>query len=92
MTIAGRTGARAELYGGKLRANPQVLERYGELLLPPHRIGYYLQLLVAKRSGGWDQAALELVQMPRLLSEPKGGVSFAVRPATQSCGDRPRER
>jgi poly(3-hydroxyalkanoate) depolymerase len=40
----------AQLYGGKLRASPQLLERYSRLFRPPSGIGYALQLRAAV---GW---------------------------------------
>ena len=39
-----------ELYGGKLRKDPALLEHFGKLLRPPKGIGYYYQLLAAS---GW---------------------------------------
>lgn len=40
----------SELYGGKLRKEPGLLEQYGKLLRPPKGMGYYYQLLAAS---GW---------------------------------------
>ena len=39
-----------ELYGGKFRGDPSLLQRYGSLIRPPKGVGYYYQLLAAS---GW---------------------------------------
>jgi len=43
-TIAG------DLYGGKFREDPKLLERYGTLIRPPKGVGYFYQLLAVS---GW---------------------------------------
>ena len=54
-----------ELYGGKLRGNPQLLERYADSLRAPRSTGYGLQLraLVGWTSAHW----LRSVQQPTLV-------------------------
>ncbi len=54
-----------ELYGGKVRRNPALLEHYGKLLWPPKGIGYAFQLL----SGiGWTSVLwLHQIKAPTLV-------------------------
>lgn len=55
----------SELYGGKLRVNPELLKQYGTLLRPPRNAGYYLQILAA---AGWTSAFwLHTVRQPTLI-------------------------
>ncbi len=54
-----------ELYGGKLRSNPQLMKQYGELLRSPKGSGYYFQLLALV---GWTSAHwLRKLQQPTLV-------------------------
>jgi poly(3-hydroxyalkanoate) depolymerase len=54
-----------ELYGGKLRTNPQLLKQYIELLQSPKGVGYYLQLLAIV---GWTSAHwLHTLKQPTIV-------------------------
>lgn len=54
-----------ELYGGKLRTDPKLLEQYGELLRAPKSGGYYMQILAGL---GWTSAHwLRTLQQPTLV-------------------------
>jgi poly(3-hydroxyalkanoate) depolymerase len=54
-----------ELYGGKLRTNPALLEQYGKRLQPPRGSGYYLQILAGI---GWTSVHwLRTLHQPTLV-------------------------
>ena len=51
-----------ELYGGKLRDDPALVEQYGKLLRPPKGLGYFYQLFAAS---GWTS----VLWLPRLRQQ-----------------------
>jgi poly(3-hydroxyalkanoate) depolymerase len=54
-----------ELYGGKLRTDPKLLEQYGTLLRVPHGKGYYQQILATL---GWTSVLwLPTLRQPTMV-------------------------
>jgi poly(3-hydroxyalkanoate) depolymerase len=54
-----------ELYGGKVRSHPELLEHYGKLLWPPKGVGYRFQILSGM---GWTSVHwLHLLRQPTLV-------------------------
>ncbi len=58
-------GVGGELYGGKVRRNPELMEQYGKLLRSPKGIGYRFQLL---SGAGWTSVRwLHELKQPTLV-------------------------
>ncbi len=58
-------GVCGELYGGKFRDDPGLVDHYGKLLWPPHGLGYYFQVFSAI---GWTSIHwLFLLRQPTLV-------------------------